>query len=32
MAPEGFINLMRFVVIGLDAYGRENEKEGLTRR
>lgn len=25
MAPEGFINLMRFVVIGLDAYGRKEE-------
>lgn len=27
MAPEGFINLMRFVVIGLDAYGREGKDE-----
>ena len=27
MAPEGFINLMRFVVIGLDAYGRDGKDE-----
>ena len=27
MAPEGFINLLRFVVIGLDAYGREGKDE-----